>query len=93
MTIRLTVSTEGAMLTLRIDGHLTRTDLPSVREVFASASAALRLDLSSLRSADADALRALESLSAEGAVLHGASPYVSELLRKQEERCDHEVFS
>lgn len=55
MTIRLTASTERTMMTLRIDGHLTRADVPRVIYVFAAAGAALRLDLTALRSADADA--------------------------------------
>jgi hypothetical protein len=40
----------------------------------------LRLDLSGLRSADPDGIRALQSLSEAGAELHGANSYISQLL-------------
>jgi hypothetical protein len=38
------------------------------------------LDLSGLRSADSDGIRALQSLSEAGAELRGASPYIYQLL-------------
>jgi hypothetical protein len=40
----------------------------------------LRLNLSGLRSADSDGIRALQSLSESGAELHGANPYINRLL-------------
>jgi hypothetical protein len=40
----------------------------------------LRLDLSGLRSADRDGIRALRSLSEKGAELRGANPYINQLL-------------
>lgn len=80
MTIRLTVSLEGTLVTLLIEGHLTGADLPDLRAASESAGAALRLDLSNLKSADDDAIRDLRSLSEKGAELHAASPYIAELL-------------
>jgi hypothetical protein len=41
----------------------------------------LCLDLSGLRSADGDGIRALQLLSAAGAELRGADPYINQLLR------------
>ena len=55
-------------------------DLPGVRAACDSTNPPLRLDLSGLRSADMDGIRALRSLSETGAELQGASPYIRELL-------------
>ncbi len=79
MTIRVTTEAGQATTTIRIDGQLTVTDLPDVIAACESASPPLRLDLSGLRSADVDGIRALRSLS-ETAELHGASPYIRQLL-------------
>ena len=84
MTIRLTVSIEETLVTLLIEGHLTGADLPDVRAASKSVGAALRLDLSDLKSADDDAIHTLQSLSENGAELHGASPYISQLLREED---------
>ena len=80
MTIR--VSTEGGktITTIRIDGQLTSTGVDDLRGACESAKPPLRLDLSGLLSADSDAIRALKSLSEAGAELHGANPYMNQLL-------------
>jgi anti-anti-sigma regulatory factor len=85
MTIRLTASTDGTTTTVLVEGHLTGADLPDVSAACESADAALCLDLSHLKSADADGVRALRSLSEKGAELRGADPYVRELLREGDE--------
>ncbi len=85
MTIRLTVSTDGATTTVLIEGQLTAADLPDVRAACESAGGRLRLDLSDLKSADADGVRALRWLSEKGAELGGANPYVRQLLREGHE--------
>ncbi len=81
MTIRLTASTDGTTTTVLIEGHLTGADLPDVNAACASVDAALCLDLSNLKSEDADGVRALRSLSERGVELRGANPYIRELLR------------
>ncbi len=70
------------MTTLRIEGQLTSSSVPNVRAACDSANPPLRLDLSGLRSADSDGIRALQSLSDAGAELHGPNPYISQLLLK-----------
>jgi hypothetical protein len=85
MTIRLTASTDGTTTTILIEGHLTGIDLPDVNAACEPVEASLCLDLSNLKSADADGVRALRSLSERGAELRGANPYVRELLREGEE--------
>jgi hypothetical protein len=68
------------MTTIRIDGKLTSIGIDALREACDSAQPPLRLDLSGLRSADTDGVRALQSLSLAGAELHGANPYIRHLL-------------
>jgi hypothetical protein len=70
----------GAYPTDEIEGTLTSVDVPDVRATCESANPPLRLDLSGLRSADSDGIRALRSLSEAGAELHGANPYINQLL-------------
>ncbi len=80
MTIRVSTEVGKTMTTIRIEGELTRDGVPDVRAACESANPPLRLELSGLQSADSDAIRALQSLSEAGAKLHGASPYINQLL-------------
>ena len=80
MTIRVSTEAGEAFTTIRIEGQLTSASVPDVRAACESANSPLRLDLSGLRSADRDGIRALQSLSKVGAELHGASPYINQLL-------------
>jgi anti-anti-sigma regulatory factor len=66
--------------TIRIEGQLTRADLPDVEAVCDSAKPPLLLDLSGLKTADTDGIQALRSLSQTRAKLEGASPYIRQLL-------------
>ena len=80
MTIRVSTEAGEAVTTIRIEGKLTSANVPDVRAACGSANPPLCLDLSGLRSADSDGIRALQSLSEAGAELHGASPYINQLL-------------
>ncbi|MCH7645384.1 MAG: hypothetical protein IH974_11180 [Myxococcales bacterium] len=80
MTIRVSTEAGETVTIIRIEGGLTSASLPDVIAACDSANRPLRLDLSGLRSADTDGIRALQSLSEAGAELHGASPYINELL-------------
>ncbi len=80
MTIRVSSATDGTTTTIRVEGRLTGADVPDLRAECESADAPWRLDLSGLRSADTDGIRALLSLLESGAELHGADPYVRQLL-------------
>ena len=80
MTIRVSTQAGETVTTIRIEGKLTSSGVPDVRAACESANPPLRLDLSGLRSADSDGIRALQSLSEAGAELHGANPYLNELL-------------
>ena len=68
------------MTTIRIEGQLTGDGVPDVSAACESANSPVRLDLSGLRSADDDGIRVLQSLSEAGAELHGANPYINQLL-------------
>ena len=80
MTIRVSTEVGETVTTIRIEGNLTSGSVPDVRAACESANPPLRLDLSGLRSVDSDGIRALRSLSEAGAELHGANPYISQLL-------------
>ena len=80
VTIRITRYTEGKAAVLRIEGLLSADTVPDLEAVCRFAEPPLRLDLSGLSSADKDGIRTLRRLSAEGAELFGASPYVRQLL-------------
>ncbi len=80
MTIRVSTEAGKTMTTIRIEGQLTSVRVPDVRAACESANPPIRLDLSGLRSADSDAIRALQSLSEAGAELHGASSYINQVL-------------
>jgi anti-anti-sigma regulatory factor len=80
LTIRVSTEAGETVTTIRIEGKLTSADVPDVRAACESANLPLRLDLSGLRSTDSDGIRALQSLSEAGAELHGANPYVRQLL-------------
>ncbi len=80
LTIRVSTEAGETVTTIRIEGQLTGSGVPDVKAACESANPPLRLDLSGLRSADRDGILALRSLSEAGAELHGASPYISQLL-------------
>ena len=80
MTIRITTEEGETVTTIRIEGQLTGSSVPDMREACESANPPLRLELSGLRSVDRDGILALLSLSEAGAQLRGASPYIYELL-------------
>jgi anti-anti-sigma regulatory factor len=80
LTIRVSTEAGEAVTTIRIEGKLTSTSVPDVRAACESANPPLRLDLSGLRSADRDGIRLLRSLLEDGTELHGANPYIGQLL-------------
>ena len=80
MTVRVSSVTDGTTTTIRVEGRLTGADLPDLRDVYESANVPWCLDLSGLRSADTDAIRALRSLAESSVELHGSNPYIRHLL-------------
>jgi anti-anti-sigma regulatory factor len=84
LTIRVSTQEGKTLTVVRIEGHFTNDDVPDVRAACESAKPPLRLDLSGLRSADADGIHLLRSLSETGAELLGANPYIRQLLLETE---------
>ena len=83
MTIRITSSAEGGRTVIRLEGQLTAKDTSVLEAECRSGEFPLRLDLYGLRSADGAGIELLRSLQAEGADLHGATPYVRRLLEEE----------
>ena len=79
MAVRVSTEAGETVTTIRIEGQLTSSSVPDVRAACESAKPPMCLDLSGLRSADSDGIRALKSLSEAGAELRGVSPYINQL--------------
>ena len=84
MTIRIiTALARGGRTLIRVEGQLTEYDTSVLEAECRSGGFPQRLDLSGLRSADGAGIAALRSLQAQGAQLHGASPYIRRLLEEE----------
>ena len=82
MQLRIVVSLEGSRTIIQVDGRLDAEGVPELEKVTRDESAALCLDLSGLRLADAEGIAALLRLQKAGAVIQGASPYFKLLLQE-----------
>ena len=80
MDLRISLSRTGSSSVVKVDGALTREGLPELERVVSPCEGALRLDLSELRSLDADGLAAIQSLRGGGAEIVGVSPYIALLI-------------
>ena len=83
MALRITVSTDGPIAEVRLEGRLEAFGVPDLQESCRTAGVPLRLDLSGLRSADEVGIHALQLLRARGVEFRGVSPYIRELLKKE----------
>src|SRR5262245_9102893 len=86
MTVMITTERSPRRTTVRIAGRLEAGDLPELLRAFEGQARPLELDLSELRSADADGLELLRRQRESGADLVGVSPYVHLLLGDPGER-------
>jgi anti-anti-sigma regulatory factor len=80
MDLRITSSANDHGTTIRVEGRLTTEGVRELEREFQLAEKPVQLDLSGLVSTDDQGVRALKALSAGGATLSGASPYVRQLL-------------
>ena len=80
MTCRISTASGEDETILRLEGRLRATGLKDLKKAVQAALGTVLLDLSGLQSADDEGLRVLRSLSANGAKLVGASPYIRQLL-------------
>ena len=73
----------GSIESLRVEGRLTRLDLPRFQEACAElldGGRELRLELSGLQFADREAVATLQALRRRGVALVGASGFLDALL-------------
>jgi anti-anti-sigma regulatory factor len=82
MQLRIVVLIEGSNTVVKVDGRLDAEGVSELEKVTLEVSAALCLDLSGLRLADAEGIAALLRLQKAGAVIQGASPYLKLLLEE-----------
>ena len=80
MAFRISTASGEDETILRLEGRLRATGLKDLKKAVQAAPGTVLLDLSGLQSADDEGLRVLRSLSANGAKLVGASPYIRQLL-------------
>jgi ABC-type transporter Mla MlaB component len=81
--LRVTRSQNGSIGSLRVEGRLTRLDLPRFQEACSEllqGGSALRLELSGLQFADREAVASLQALRRRGVALVGASGFLDALL-------------
>ena len=83
MALRITVSNDGDTTEILLEGHLQAAGIPDLQAEFCSAGFPVRVNLSGLLGADEAGIFAIQSLRAAGAELHGASPYILQLLERQ----------
>jgi ABC-type transporter Mla MlaB component len=82
VSFRITTLANGDVATIRVEGRLGAEAIPELRGELELAVGAVRLDLSGLKSADADGVRELLELSAKGVKLCEASAYIRQLLEE-----------
>jgi anti-anti-sigma regulatory factor len=80
MDLRITSSANDHGTTIRVEGRLTTEGVRELEREFQLAEKPVQLDLSGLISTDDQGVRALKALSADGATLSAASPYIRQLL-------------
>lgn len=83
-TLKITRTAQAAgRLELALEGRLTQAYVGLLQDVCAETrAAALRLDLSGVAFVDSAGVRALIALERDGALLHGGSSLVHELLQE-----------
>jgi hypothetical protein len=83
MGLCITVNANGSTTTVKVDGRLTLEGAAELDRQCGSAAGVVYLDLSNLRSADAEGVEAIRALADGGIQLSGASPYIEMLLKRE----------
>lgn len=81
--LRITLLHDKSTVEIRVEGRLEEAGVVDLKAHCRSAGMPLQLDLSGLLSADEVGIYALQSLYAAGVELHGASPYINDLLKTE----------
>lgn len=77
MTIRITVTVEGAVRRIRLEGRLSAEETEELAQLVGADPSTVLLDLSELRSADACGLAALRRLRREGFEMCDVPPHLA----------------
>ena len=80
VTLYIGCDSDSGTRVLRLEGWLEGESIAELERVLNGGAGPLRLDLTELRSADSAGVDALRALSAAGASIVGATPYISLLL-------------
>ena len=80
MAFRISSRRDKGGTVVRIEGRLDAASVPDLVAECRSVGQPLRLDLSGLRSADADGVRALRALKGPATEFLGMSPYIRHLV-------------
>jgi anti-anti-sigma regulatory factor len=86
LTFRITSASGEDETIIRLEGRLSAKRVEDLEKAVHVAGGTVLLDLSGLRSADAEGVLTLRSLAAKGAKLVGASPYIRQLLNEKSSR-------
>jgi len=77
VTVRISVVEQGRTRCIQLTGRLTQEEVGALDEAIGDNPSAARLDLVDLRSADAEGLRVLRRLRAEGVELREVPPHLA----------------
>ena len=77
------MNANGSTTTVKVDGRLTLEGVAELDRQCGSTTGTVYLDLSNLRSADAEGVEAIRALADRGIRLSGASPYIELLLNRE----------
>ena len=77
MTLRITETLKGSIMTVKVDGRLVSGDTEALVQACQPHSGTLVVDLSDLHFADDAGICVLQELKAQGARIVGARPYLS----------------
>jgi len=80
MSVRISSKGDESGTVVRVEGRLGAATVPELLATCRAVGSPLCLDLSGLRSADADGAEALRSLAAAGAELTDMSPHIRHLV-------------
>jgi hypothetical protein len=84
MTVRIEITSHRSKTVVSVAGRLEGLGVGELVKTCQPIEGELVLDLSSLHSADAEGIEAIEKLSREGVTLRGASPFIRLLLESQQ---------
>ena len=84
MILRISVSSDGPINIVSVEGSLKATGVRDLQRECRSIGSPLRLDLSGLLSVDEVAIEAIRKLQAQGAEIVDPSPYIEQMLGEKE---------